>query len=76
MNELILNTHRTWPSLEKTKPENWTVPTHEIHLPPRGSRMQAGLELRTTTQQYTWMRWKDGHHTVTADDAQMDSDDF
>ena len=24
------------------------------------ARMQAGLELRTTTQQYTWMRWKEG----------------
>ncbi|CAK9034123.1 unnamed protein product [Durusdinium trenchii] len=23
------------------------------------NRMQAGLELRTTTQQYTWMRWKE-----------------
>lgn len=27
------------------------------HFPQR--RMQAGLELRTTTQQYTWMRWKE-----------------
>jgi len=28
------------------------------------NRMQAGLELRTTTQQYTWMRWKEKPKSV------------